>query len=287
MEPYRFTADGEVLQSVSKADQNQIMELIAGYIAACLIGVCLGMIGAGGSILTMPVLVFLFHVDPTIATAYSLFIVGATALAGAIRNAASGMVDFRTVLVFGLPSLIGTYITRRYIIPAVPNVIYSTEAFSITRNVGIMLFFSIMMLAAGLSMVRRGIQSGPPSNDPLSTGILGLLVGILTGIVGAGGGFLIIPSLVLFAGLPMKRAVGTSLAVIAMKSLLGFGGDMLSGLSIDYALMLSVAAIAIVGIFVGSYLSTRVAAEGLKDGFGWFVIVMSIVIIGQQVASVY
>ena len=260
---------------------------IAGYVAAGLIGVCLGMIGAGGSILTMPVLVYLFQVDPTLATAYSLFIVGATALAGAIRNAARGLVDFSVVLVFGLPSLAGTFVARCYLVPHIPNVIYAGEGVSLTRNISIMLFFAAMMFAAGRSMLRKQHLSEVRCKPKIYTGLLGFLVGVLTGVVGAGGGFLIIPSLVLFAGLPMKQAVGTSLVVIAMKSLLGFGGDIDAGIHIDYWLMLSVSAVAMVGIFLGGYLSTRVSAARLKAGFGWFVVVMSVFILVQQIILLF
>lgn len=250
---------------------------VLGYIASALIGVALGLIGGGGSILTVPVLVYLFAIEPTLATAYSLFIVGITALVGSIRSAMSNLVDFRTAIVFAIPSLIAVYLTRRFVIPAIPDELFRVGAVTVTRDMGIMVFFAMIMLAAAYSMIRgRQREEGTlvRYNYPLIA-IEGIGVGVLTGIVGAGGGFLIIPALVLLAGLPMKKAVGTSLLIIAAKSLIGFLGDIGSGQSIDYPFMILISSIAIGGIFIGAYLSGFVSGNGLKKGFGWFVVVMA------------
>lgn len=253
-----------------------------GYIASALIGVALGLIGGGGSILTVPVLVYLFAIEPTLATAYSLFIVGITALAGGIRSMLNNQVHLRTAIVFAIPSFLAVYVTRRYIIPSIPDALFRIGDFSVTRDTGIMVFFAVIMLGAAYSMIRNNRQDRDEKavrfNYPLIA-LEGTVVGVLTGVVGAGGGFLIIPALVLLAGLPMKKAVGTSLLIIAAKSLVGFLGDIGSGQPIDYPFMLAVSGIAIAGIFIGIYLSRFISGNSLKKAFGWFVVVMAIYIL--------
>ncbi|MFN3840940.1 MAG: sulfite exporter TauE/SafE family protein [Cyclobacteriaceae bacterium] len=260
------------------------LELL-GYLASALIGVSLGLIGGGGSILTVPVLVYLFAIEPVLATAYSLFIVGVTALVGGIRSTFTKQVDFRTAVVFAIPSFIAVYLTRRFIIPAIPEVLFNVGSFIVTRDVGIMVFFAIIMLAAAYSMIRDKHQEEKESairyNYPLIA-LEGTVVGVLTGIVGAGGGFLIIPALVLLARLPMKKAVGTSLLIIAAKSLIGFLGDVGSGQIINFYFLFIVSAIAIAGIFAGIYLSRFISGNSLKKGFGWFVVVMAIAILFSE-----
>lgn len=258
---------------------------VLGYIASALIGIALGLIGGGGSILTVPVLVYLFAIEPTLATAYSLFIVGVTALVGSIRSAMNNLVDFRTAIVFAIPSFIAVYLTRRFVIPAIPDELFRVGAVTVTRDMGIMVFFAVIMLAAAYSMIRTKQQEKEAAdvryNYPMIA-LEGIVVGVLTGIVGAGGGFLIIPALVILAGLPMKKAVGTSLLIIAAKSLIGFLGDIGSGQSIDYPFMILISAIAIGGIFIGTYLSRFISGDGLKKGFGWFVVVMAIYILVSE-----
>lgn len=263
------------------------MESIIGYFAAGLIGISLGLIGGGGSILTVPVLVYLFHVEPTLATAYSLFIVGTTSLVGGVQSAMKHLVDFRTAIVFAIPSFIAVYLTRRYFVPLLPDELFSVGSFLVTRDIAIMVFFAIIMLLAAISMIRnRG--SEVPEDQPIQYNypmivLEGIVVGALTGIVGAGGGFLIIPALVLFAKLPMKKAVGTSLLIIAAKSLIGFLGDVGSGQHINFQFMIVVSFIAIGGIFIGSYISKYIESRKLKSGFGWFVLVMGIYVIFNEV----
>ncbi|HEX8041598.1 MAG TPA: sulfite exporter TauE/SafE family protein [Chryseosolibacter sp.] len=264
------------------------MEDLFGYLAAGLIGISLGLIGGGGSILTVPVLVYLFHVEPTLATAYSLFIVGTTALVGGVQSASKNLVDFRTAIVFAIPSFVGVYLTRRYLIPLLPHDLFSVGSFIVTRDIAIMVFFAIIMVVAAVSMIRNK-RNETPEDQPLEYNypmiiLEGLIVGALTGIVGAGGGFLIIPALVLFAKLPMKKAVGTSLIIIAAKSLIGFLGDIGSGQHINFHFIIVVSVIAIAGIFLGSYVSRFIESRKLKSGFGWFVLVMGIYVIFNEVA---
>ena len=265
------------------------MEII-GYIASVFIGISLGLIGGGGSILTVPVLVYLFGESAELSTAYSLFIVGTTALVGGIRNATMGNVNYKTAVVFTIPAFIAVYLTRAYLVPAIPQDIVTVGTFTLTKDIAIMVFFALVMLAASVSMIRNKREekdeegeTEPVFNVPAIVAE-GAVVGVLTGIVGAGGGFLIIPALVLFAKLPMKKAVGTSLLIIAAKSLIGFIGDVQRpDLIIDWTLLLTVTAIAVAGIFVGIYATNFIDGKKLKKGFGWFVLVMAVYIILKQI----
>jgi uncharacterized membrane protein YfcA len=259
--------------------------MILGYIGALLVGVTLGLLGGGGSILTVPVLVYLLGINPVLATAYSLFVVGTTSLVGALRNMSKGMVDLKVAVVFAMPAFVAVYLTRAYLVPAIPEEIFALGNFTLTKNLGIMLFFAIIMVAASVSMIRgngkeKEITDAPKLNIPLII-VEGIVVGVLTGIVGAGGGFLIIPALVLFANLPMKRAVATSLLIIAAKSLIGFLGDV-QNLTIDWSFLLIFTGLSIVGIFIGIYLNKYIHAKSLKKAFGWFVLIMGIYIIIKE-----
>ncbi|NND62964.1 MAG: sulfite exporter TauE/SafE family protein [Flavobacteriaceae bacterium] len=258
---------------------------IFGYIGALLIGVILGLIGGGGSILTVPVLVYLLSINPVTATAYSLFVVGVSALVGALRNIQNGLVDFRTAIVFSIPAFIAVYSARRFILPIIPEEIVQIGDYTLTKNVGIMIFFAIIMLIASVSMIRsRNGNNGEGKEVKFNYPLIifeGLLVGLVTGIVGAGGGFLIIPALVLLAGLPMKKAVATSLLIIAVKSLIGFIGD-IETLEIDWNFLLLFTLISAIGIFFGIKLGTYIKGEKLKKGFGWFVLIMGVFIILKE-----
>ena len=265
------------------------MEII-GYLASLVIGISLGLIGGGGSILTVPVLVYLMGVDPISATAYSLFIVGLTSLVGAWPKYRQGQVNLKTALIFGAPSIIAVYATRKFIMPAIPAELFMVGSLVITKPLMMMLLFAALMVAASISMIRGGQHNADEDptveqrfNYPLIL-LEGALVGMLTGLVGAGGGFLIIPALVILSRLPMKQAVGTSLLIIAAKSLIGFTGD-LSHMQMDWKLLLTVSALAIAGIFLGDALSKKVDGNKLKKGFGWFVLVMGVFIIFQQLQS--
>lgn len=250
-----------------------------------LIGIILGLIGGGGSILTVPVFVYLLYINPVTATAYSLFVVGVSALVGAIQNIRKGLVDFRTAIVFSIPAFIAVYITRKYILPAIPETLFTVNDFVLTKDIGIMVFFALIMLVASVSMIKSSNKTDSNGtlrrfNYPLIL-IEGFVVGVLTGIVGAGGGFLIIPALVLLAKLPMKKAVATSLLIIAIKSLIGFIGD-IETMSIDWEFLLIFSGISVVGIFIGVGLTKYIKGEKLKKGFGWFVLLMAIYIIFRE-----
>jgi uncharacterized membrane protein YfcA len=264
--------------------QKKKMEII-GYLASLVIGVSLGLIGGGGSILTVPVLVYLFGVDPVLATAYSLFIVGSTSLVGAIPKYKGGEINIKTAIIFGIPSIIAVYATRAFVVPAIPMEVFHLGSWVITKPLMMMMLFAGLMVFASVSMImskdNHDTDEGPQVfNYPMIL-LEGAIVGMLTGLVGAGGGFLIIPALVLFSKLPMKQAIGTSLLIIAAKSLIGFTGD-LGNQIMDWSLLLTITALAIVGIFIGNSISKKVSAHGLKKGFGWFVLVMGIYIIIKE-----
>jgi len=261
------------------------MELleILGYFSALIIGISLGLIGGGGSILAVPVLAYLFSVNEKVATAYSLFIVGASALVGGLKQHLKGYVDWRTAVVFGLPAIVGVSVVRRFVVPALPEVLFNIDDFEFTRRMGMFGLFAILMIPAAFSMLKtrkEKKQKGDGSvkyNYPLIIGE-GLLVGGITGMIGAGGGFLIIPALVILANVEMKVAVGTSLIIIAFKSLLGFFiGDALT-MEIDWMFLIVFTLISFVGIFIGSYLSNFIDGNKLKKGFGYFIFIMAIFI---------
>ncbi len=333
------------------------MEII-GYLAAVLIGVTLGLIGGGGSILTVPILVYLFHIEPVLATAYSLFVVGISSSVGALNYMKKGLMNYKTALVFAVPSFIAVFLTRKFLVPAIPDTLFTigeldittdllfilililtmlgvsllslnltfrnskkhvkafllvTPAaimvfvvrqfiipvipenlivignFTLTKNSGIMVFFALIMFLSAFSMIkgRRSLEKenethGIIHNYPVIV-IEGAVVGTITGIVGAGGGFLIIPALVLLAGLPMKLAVGTSLLIISVKSLLGFLGD-LGNQDIHWIFLLAFTGLSIIGIFGGSYMSKFINETKLKKGFGYFILIMAAYILFKELS---
>jgi uncharacterized protein len=261
------------------------MEII-GYIASIAIGISLGLIGGGGSILTVPVLVYLFGLDAVMATGYSLFIVGLTSAVGSVDYYRKGLINVKTAVIFGIPSIAAVYATRAFIVPAIPDEVFAIGGFVVSKALLLMLLFAVLMIAASYSMIRKDKKKAEDNageqkfNYPLILAEGGI-VGVLTGLVGAGGGFLIIPALVVLSKLPMKMAVGTSLAIIAAKSLIGFSGE-LGSASIDWTFLLTISAFAIVGIFVGTALSKKIDGAKLKPAFGWFVLVMGIYIILKE-----
>lgn len=260
---------------------------ILGYLGAVIVGLVLGLIGGGGSILTVPILVYLIGLNPITATAYSLFVVGVTSLIGAYQNFKKGLVDIKTAIIFSIPAFIAVYLTRRFLVPMIPDVVFSIGDYDITNSIFIMVFFALIMLLASLSMIkdRKEISTDTTNieikyNYPL-IGLEGIGVGVLTGIVGAGGGFLIIPALVLLAELPMKTAVGTSLFIIAIKSLIGFLGDA-TNLEIDWNFLIIFTILSIIGIIIGVWMSKFISGKKLKKGFGYFTLIMALYILYKE-----
>lgn len=258
---------------------------VLGYFASLFIGISLGLIGGGGSILTVPILVYLFQINPKLSTSYSLFIVGLASAIGAFRHYKLGNIKMKSALYFAVPSLITLLLVRKIILLRIPEIIHLTADFTINRGMLIMVLFAILMVLASYSMIKKQIEpiaSGVVK--PLHLIFIGAIVGLITGFLGAGGGFLIIPALLFFAKMKMKEAVGTSLLIIAFNSLFGFAGDVVNGVEINYIFLFSIASIAAIGIFIGTFLSTKMNGEQLKPVFGWFVLAMGIYIITKEVA---
>ncbi len=260
---------------------------ILGYIGALFVGLVLGLIGGGGSILTVPIMVYLIGLNPIVATGYSLFVVGITSVIGAFQNYKKGYVDIKTAIIFAIPAFIVVYFTRRFVVPRIPDVVFTIADFDVTNNIFIMVFFAIVMLLASFSMIREKKTTVTITEDqkikfnyPLIA-VEGTVIGVFAGIVGAGGGFLIIPTLVLLAKQPMKKAVGTSLFVIAVNSLFGFLGD-LSNIDINWTFLLIFTGISILGILLGTYLSKFISGPKLKKGFGYFTLIMAFYIVYKE-----
>jgi len=260
---------------------------IIGYIIAVLIGISLGLIGGGGSILTVPVLVYLMGVDPVLATTYSLFIVGLTSLVGGTKAYAQKLVDFRSVSLFGIPSILTVFIARHFILPQIPQTLFTLGSLQVNKGSFLMMLFALLMLLAAISMMRNNdddktaVAAVNSHDKTFSLLIPGLLIGLITGLLGAGGGFLIIPALVLFIKMPMKTAVGTSLLIIAINSIFGFVFS-IGHFTLNWTLLFSFTALAIAGVFIGSRLSARMDGNALKKWFGWFVLAMSCYILVKE-----
>lgn len=255
-----------------------------GYIGALFIGLILGLTGGGGSILTVPILVYAMGFNPVTAAAYSLFIVGTTSLFGTVQNIRKGIVEIKTALLFAIPSFIAVFLTRKYIVPAIPEIVYRNPDFTITKNLFLMVLFAVVMFFASLSMLRkkREIAIAVPKKQSLFVMVIKIIpIGILIGLIGAGGGFLIIPALVFMANLSMRKAIGTSLLIIAINSLIGFTGD-ISNMEINWSFLLGFTSIAVIGVFIGIYFSKYINENQLKKGFGWFVLLMALFILGKE-----
>jgi len=259
-------------------------ELI-GYAGAVLMGFSLGLLGGGGSILTVPILVYLFGMDVVTATGLSLFIVAATSGAGLFSHHRQGNIEWRTASIFGAASIFSVYATRRWLVPALPDPLLRVGGVAVGKGETILALFALVMLLSAWSMIRR-------RNHPVHTGdgrlhlpsllLIGLLVGLLTGVLGAGGGFLIVPSLVLLAGVDMKRAVGTSLLLITVNSFIGFLGDRHVHLADHVTILLPFLALAMLGIVVGARLGKRTSNAKLRPAFGWFVLAMGTYILLRE-----
>jgi hypothetical protein len=256
------------------------------YFCALLIGIILGLTGGGGSILTVPVLVYILNFNPVIASSYSLFIVGITSTFGTLINLKKGNVVLKMGLLFAIPSLISVYITRKYIVHSIPEIIIQNSNFTLTKDLFLMVLFAVVMFFAALSMLKAPKMTTSEVKEKKTTIHLIVFqifcVGILIGLVGAGGGFLIIPALVHFAKLPIKKAIGTSLFIIACNSLIGFSGDV-QNINPNWNFLFVFTAFAMTGIFIGIYISRYFNDRSLKKIFGWFVLTMAIFILTKEV----
>lgn len=269
------------------------MQEIVGYGCFVIIGLTLGLIGGGGSILAVPVLIYFFQsIQIDSATAYSLFIVGLTSLIGGMAFLKRGDFSLEALYLFALPSVASVFCTRKYIFPLLPDEFFSIGSFVANKQFMIMSFFAVLIFASSWSMIRKRRNTGAndlmwkefyrsPIHIPFIV-FLGLLVGFLSGMLGVGGGFMIIPVLVLFLRIPMKKAIGTSLGMIAINSLIGFTGSM-GTLQIDWKFLAIVTSLAVFGIIAGSYLSNIIQGKKLKPFFGWFTLCVGLFILVKEI----
>lgn len=256
-----------------------------------LIGLILGLIGGGGSILSVPVLVYLMHYPAEEATGYSLFIVGLTSLIGGFAFIKRGDISFESLLQFAVPSLITVFLVRKYLIPALPEEFFTIGTFAVTKQLFIMMVFAVLVLSSSYSMIKK--QKINYRNDAMWEEfskspiriyfviLLAILVGFLTGFVGAGGGFIIVPVLLFFIRVPVKKSIGTSLCIIAINSLIGFTGN-LGHLSINWTVLFLASSICVAGILVGNIISVKISANKLKPAFGWFTLIVGIFVIVKE-----
>lgn len=251
---------------------------ILGYILSLLIGISLGLIGSGGSILAVPILVYMFGVTPESATTHSLFIVGITSVVATFKHHRLGNLKIKEAFIFAIPSVIVLLLTRKFILPAMPEIIFQNDAFTLTKHTLIMVVFSVLMILAAVSMIQR--KKEPKTGEASATRLafIGFLVGIVTGFLGAGGGFLIVPALLFYGRLGLKHAIATSIFIITTNSLIGFAGDLINGVHFDKMLLVKVSAMAIVGMFLGIAFSKKIDGRKLKPIFGWFVLIMGVFI---------
>ncbi|GAB3501906.1 sulfite exporter TauE/SafE family protein [Spirosoma knui] len=256
-----------------------------GYGAAVVVGLVIGLAGGGGSILTVPIFIYVFGIPTVLATTYSLFVVGTTSLVGSLNHIWQKRVDLRVTAAFALPSFVSVYLSRRFLVPALPDPMLQVGQFSLSKSDAILYFFAGVMILAARAMIRndrpeQGVAAdGHPRYQTLA--LDGLAVGLLTGTIGAGGGFLIVPMLVLLAGLPIQRAVATSVLIIAVNSFVGFLGD-IQHTNLNWNFLLPFTSLSITGILIGMYLARFIEPDRLKKGFGWFVLIVAVFMILKE-----
>ncbi len=261
------------------------MKELETFIASLGIGLSLGLIGAGGSILTIPVFVYILKKDPVSSSVYSMFVVGISSMAGSIQSIFNKLVDFKAVLTFGIPSVIGVFIARKTIIPIIPAELFSVGTFTLSKDMLFMLCLSSLMFLAARRMLKPAVRNDHVQQEErhvtISLLVRGLAVGIITGLLGIGGGFLIVPALYLFVNLPIKKAIGTALLIITINSLFSFLNSYEST-DIEWLLLIKFSMGAIVGIIVGTKLSQKIPGDYLKKTFGWIILCMSFYIVYKE-----
>ncbi|MFT5170319.1 MAG: putative membrane protein YfcA [Candidatus Marinamargulisbacteria bacterium] len=264
---------------------------LIGFSLAIVMGLILGLLGGGGSILTVPILVYFFGVSAVMATGYSLLVVGLTSLVGAARYYKDDLIDFRIAFLFSVPSMVGVFISRKFLLPALPDAV-SLFSSTVTKDQFIMGIFALLVLAISGFMfkakeVDRSIEKERPAlskKSDFAIIIVGaFLMACLTGFVGAGGGFMIVPALMLLANVPLRKAIATSLVIISFKSLAGFVGDLSEGLPFDWHFLSIFIGITMIGVFLGAVLNKRIPAPILRKGFAYFVFVMGLFIVVNEI----
>ena len=252
------------------------------YVIAALIGISLGLIGAGGAIVAVPAFVYLGEIPPTLASGYALFVVAIATAVGAIQYLRAGLVDWRSVGAFGVTTLVSIALIRRFLLPTLPAE-FTVLQTSISTNMALMLAFGGILIGAGIAMLRG--KPKPHTDEPAHLGrltVFGLIIGIVSGFLGVGGGFLMTPALVLWANIDMKKAVGTSLVLISANGLVGVGADLMGDVQYDWPFLLTFTALTTIGILVGTMLSKKIDGQKLKAGFGYFVLTLGAVVLIRE-----
>ena len=267
----------------AKASRVIINLELAGYIAALCAGLILGLLGGGGSILSIPILVYLFRLETSIATGYSLFIVGIATLVGCIIRLRLSILDIGVGMKFGLPAVLGSFVARMWLVPIIPGQIIILTTISISQRALILGLFSVLTISASFYMVfannKLNKEIDIERNDLLM--LSGTAIGLLTGIVGMGGGFLIVPAIYFLTNLDLRKSIGTGLFIIAAKSLIGFMGD-LSNFPINWIFLIGITSITTVGIIFGTHASRIIEIGMLKRVFGFFVLAMGVLILTYE-----
>jgi uncharacterized membrane protein YfcA len=257
-----------------------------GYVGAFFTGLVLGILGGGGAMLSVPVLVYLFHLEASVATGYSLFLIGVTAFSGTFQNIRKDLVDYKVALYYGLPSIVSVYVVRRFLIHWLPDVIFTVGSYSVDKDHFILTFLSVVMFGAAYKMITDN-PAGNTDNEAhpvnyFKLALYAVFIGTFLGIVGAGGGFLITPALVYFANLPIKKAIGTSLLLVSVNSFIGFAGDLGANPHFDWPFLFTFSGFSIAGVLAGSYFSRFINGSKLKKTFGWFILVMAVYIVVRE-----
>jgi uncharacterized membrane protein YfcA len=235
------------------------MELL-GYVAMMCVGLILGLLGSGGSMLAIPVLIYIFSMDIESASSYSLFLVGVTSLTGAALRQKEQLLSLRAGLLFGLPSILTTFMTRKWLLPVLPESFASWGTFQLMKEDALVITLALMMIGSSVMMWRSVSTTAPGEKfNHLRLILAGLVVGMLGGLVGVGGGFLILPALIFFAGIPIRTAVGTTLLIIACNSLLGFCGDILNH-AVNWYFLLTITGLSVGGLLFGEWVHQRLSA---------------------------
>lgn len=263
---------------------------IVGFIAFLCIGLILGLIGGGGSILGVPVLVYIMCYSADIATGYSLFIVGLTSLIGALAYLRKGEISAEAIIQFAIASLSTVFCVRKFLMPSIPQTMHIANL-EFSKHLLIMVLFAILILCSSYSMIKKRkynrineVKWDEFARSPMGVPfvvLLGISVGFITGFVGAGGGFIIVPVLIFFLRLSFKKAVGTSLCIIALNSLIGFTGN-IGNQKIDWLFLLTISAICAAGILIGSLVSNKISSQKLRPAFGWFTLVVGIFVLVKE-----
>ena len=258
---------------------------ITGFVLAFFIGMLMGLIGAGGSILTSALLIYIFGISPILSVSYTMITVCIISLAGSIQYYKRGLVDLKTGLIVGIPALITVYIMRKFVMPAIPKIIFRYHHFIFTKSLLITLIFAVLMIVISYSMIyspKQVLEKKEEPVNPLVLYALGIAVAILTGFAGVGGGFIILPALVFFANMDVKKAVGTSLFIITINTTVGFLGDFSTGLSYNWNFLLKYIGITLAGMILSNQFSKKTNGSVLKKIFGLAILIIGCWIIVEE-----